>query len=320
MILYGLIFRCLDPILIIAASGMTGSPFFSARPDSPISKPLSPYSKFNESCSSDQICVLQAFNQWWALKTKSDTEANAFCTEKSLSYPVLVKLAQTKQNLMGVLLDSGVVAAIGCIFNRFIEGPESKEALMIFLNENSSRTRLVQALTVVGLYPNLAVSNADTWRSLKQVNNELLAAHPMTCAGYGIDKLSKELLCFGFNSVTLAVTSKYASEMNRASPLVLALLFTPDTRTRPSSLKAYDPPYRTLNVDNQILFGYQSEEAGRVTAYLKASIEICLKWIFTRLAYPTMTHTIKEYTEEEIVRYVDNVIRTSVSLLESEKY
>jgi hypothetical protein len=77
--------------------------------------------------------------------------------------------------------------------------------------------------------------------------------------------------------------------------------------------------YLTFGIDKLVCFQCDcGGEGDWVASKLKACFDIGLKWLFTRLLRPSAPHTIKEYTEEEVVRYVDNVIRTVISLMESE--
>jgi len=213
-----------------------------------------------------------------------------------------------------------MIDSIGRVFNRFIESPESKDALMNFLNENANKLKTVQALALVSLYPNLAVANTAQWRSV-QSKGFTYRVHGSTCAGRNIEMATQEFAGFMFSRTVPSQPIPTITEVTRASPLALALLFSPDTTAKPRDAEAdYAPPFKHLHVDHAVHFGFSSLEAGQVTSVLKASVEMGIQWLFTRLACPSLTHTMKEYTEEEIFRYIDNVIRTTVSLLEAEKF
>jgi len=79
LILYGFVFRCLEPVLVLAAASITGSPFISPRPGDETNS----YLAFRSSTSSDQVCVLEAFKAWWNLKTTrkpgNRPDEQAFC-------------------------------------------------------------------------------------------------------------------------------------------------------------------------------------------------------------------------------------------------
>jgi hypothetical protein len=299
---------------------MAGSPFTAPHPEGS----SNPYTAFRSDSSSDQVYVLEAFNLWWATRTGSNSSRSGeleFCKEYCLAYPVLLKMAQVRQDLMYILGESGLLEAMNRVFKRFTDSPESKDSLMRFLNENSSRMKLAQALALISLYPNVAVSNGTKW-NIATAGGASCRISNATCAGRNIKAAEEgQVAGFMFNRLIPSQRSATISEVTRASPLALALFFTPDTTARPHDHdEAYAPPFHTLHVNHQLYFGFLSAEAGKVTAYLKACLEMSIQWLFARLVDPSATHTMKEYTEEEVVRYIDNVIRTTISLLESDRF
>lgn len=314
MIIYALAFRCLDAAVIIAAASMTGSPFIVSRSRDD----GNPYMNVKSESSSDQVCILEAFNSWWKLKTAGKSSEKEFCSENRLSHPVLVKIAQIKQHIMSILLDCGLIDSMGGVFNRFIESPESKDALMTFLNENSGKWKLVQAVTLFSLYPNIALTDSLQWHTAKLSSGAACKLTNNTCAGRSLELSHQKPIAFLYANAIPSPTQVTISEITRASPLSLALFFGPDLGGRLRGIThPFQPPTNGLHVDGKLFFLFTNDDTRNVTAYMKTCLDVTVNWLFIRLTYPTLKNSIKEFTEEEIVRYADNVIRTVISLLES---
>lgn len=316
LILHGLLFKCIDPVLVIAAVVLVGSPFLQGEVDTILG--------FDEKLTSDHITILKAYNLWWDHKSRkisrpSDAE---FCAKNHLSQAILIKIAQTKQILLAALMESGLVESMGRVFNRFIETAESKDALMIFLNENSEKLKLVQALALIVLFPNLAVSSEGDWRDVQYGEQQLHIQGP-TCAGR--DLVDDQLVCCGYGRLSQSSPKDLVSEITRASPLALALLFTPSSALRPHMIPRptdFYPSHFTHRLDDKIFFGYPSLNSGIVTAMLKSSLEVSMDWLYLRLDGQDRqaSSPIRAFSDEEIVRFIDNIIRTNVSLFDAESY
>jgi ATP-dependent RNA helicase DHX36 len=136
MILFGTIFKCLDPILTIAASTSLQSPF------------LSPFNKQEEAYNakkkfgiekSDHLTILKAFNQWEiAVKEKKEKE---FCKENYLSSQTLRMILDMKKQFIQILKTTGFVKSY---------------SMNDKINENSESWHLINAVVCAGLFPNVA--------------------------------------------------------------------------------------------------------------------------------------------------------------------
>ncbi|KAL5009094.1 hypothetical protein ScPMuIL_014675 [Solemya velum] len=156
LMLFGAIFRCLDSALTIAASLSFKSPF------------VSPFGKKNEADkkrlefaagNSDHLTVVNAYKGWIEAKKKGPYEASKFCHESFLSQKSFQMLASMKQQFVVLLSDIDFIHKK--ISARDLEraarsggdgvvmetGPEA--------NINSDNWRIVSAILVGALYPNI---------------------------------------------------------------------------------------------------------------------------------------------------------------------
>uniref|UniRef100_A0A8C5GH96 Putative ATP-dependent RNA helicase DHX57 n=1 Tax=Gouania willdenowi TaxID=441366 RepID=A0A8C5GH96_GOUWI len=104
LMLFGSMFRCLDPALTIAASLASKSPF------------VSPWNKREEANmkkrafavgNSDHLTLLQAYKGWCSAAKKGTRAAYVYCRENFLSSRVLQEIASLKRQFAELLSDIG---------------------------------------------------------------------------------------------------------------------------------------------------------------------------------------------------------------------
>ncbi|KAJ8248547.1 hypothetical protein GJAV_G00243170 [Gymnothorax javanicus] len=156
LMLFGAIFRCLDPALTIAASLAFKSPF------------VSPWDKREEAterkqsfalAKSDHLALLQAYKGWSAAAKNGNQAGYMYCRENFLSSRGLQEIASLKRQFTELLSDIGFVKE--GLKARLIERQSSKgtdgvrEATGFEANLNSDNTRLMSAMLCAALYPNV---------------------------------------------------------------------------------------------------------------------------------------------------------------------
>ncbi|XP_055878290.1 putative ATP-dependent RNA helicase DHX57 [Biomphalaria glabrata] len=153
LMLYGVIFRCLDSTLTIAATLSFKSPFFS-----PFKKKEEATEKKKEfeTNNSDILTMLKAYQEWLESREKG---VYNFCRDNFLSYKTLEMLSTLKQQYVEILSDIGFIskgiklahvqylASHGSDGVAEITGPE--------VNVNNSNMELLSSLLVAALYPNI---------------------------------------------------------------------------------------------------------------------------------------------------------------------
>uniref|UniRef100_A0A3Q3BHX5 Putative ATP-dependent RNA helicase DHX57 n=1 Tax=Kryptolebias marmoratus TaxID=37003 RepID=A0A3Q3BHX5_KRYMA len=156
LMLFGAIFRCLDPALTIAASLAFKSPF------------VSPWDKREEAgekklafavANSDHLALLQAYKGWCSAAKTSNQAGFLFCRTNFLSWRSLQEIASLKRQFAELLSDIGFIKE--GLRARIIERMSSKgadgvlEATGPEANLNSENIRLMSAMLCAALYPNV---------------------------------------------------------------------------------------------------------------------------------------------------------------------
>uniref|UniRef100_A0A7N6C3R2 Putative ATP-dependent RNA helicase DHX57 n=1 Tax=Anabas testudineus TaxID=64144 RepID=A0A7N6C3R2_ANATE len=156
LMLFGAIFRCLDPALTIAASLAFKSPF------------VSPWDKREEAnekklafavANSDHLALLQAYKGWCSAAKNGNQAGFLYCRENFLSWRGLQEIASLKRQFAELLSDIGFIKE--GLRARIIERTCSKgtdgvlEATGPEANLNSENIRLMSAMLCAALYPNV---------------------------------------------------------------------------------------------------------------------------------------------------------------------
>ncbi|XP_023205759.1 putative ATP-dependent RNA helicase DHX57 isoform X1 [Xiphophorus maculatus] len=156
LMLFGAIFRCLDPALTIAASLAFKSPF------------VSPWDKREEAsekklgfavANSDHLALLQAYKGWCCAAKSGNQAGFRYCRENFLSWRSLQEIASLKRQFAELLSDIGFIKE--GLRARVIERLSSQgadgvlEATGPEANLNSENIRLMSAMLCAALYPNV---------------------------------------------------------------------------------------------------------------------------------------------------------------------
>lgn len=247
MVIYGMLLRCLDPILVIAASMTTGAPFCSTKgPDgSVVHATAADYRVIfgPRAGESDQLAVVAAFDDWMQHRTKvaNPNDEMKFATENGLSLSTLACISQLKQQLMTVLEESGLLRGYQRVFEPLLDSccsssssssslvPQREGGLIARLNENSHSPDVIKAALLVGLLPQLALCSPKSHRRLQTKHREAIMIHPSS-VNYvkgNLSARSKELtsmvVAFQEKLKTRAVHSHALSTVH-CQPLSLFLL------------------------------------------------------------------------------------------------
>ncbi|KAM8809718.1 putative ATP-dependent RNA helicase DHX57 isoform 1-T1 [Eudromia elegans] len=156
LMLFGTIFRCLDPALTIAASLAFKSPF------------VSPWDKREEANKkklefavgkSDYLALLQAY-KGWCLSTRESSQASyAYCRENFLSGRVLQEIASLKRQFTELLSDIGFVKEglrARDMERKCCQGGDGVlDATGEEANSNAENIKLISAMLCAALYPNV---------------------------------------------------------------------------------------------------------------------------------------------------------------------
>jgi ATP-dependent RNA helicase DHX36 len=150
MVLLGAIFKCLDPILILASIESTRT--FFLKPPSMTDRAAQIKENMALGLPSDQYAALNAFREWRFIKhEKGRPQANEFAFSNMMHVGALQMIEKTSQQMLEMLVEWDLVRDIPASmrYNHELGDPE--------LNINSDVQPLVLALLATGLAPNLAV-------------------------------------------------------------------------------------------------------------------------------------------------------------------
>ncbi|KAK9844162.1 hypothetical protein WJX81_006552 [Elliptochloris bilobata] len=144
MLVHAAILGCLDPILTVAAAISSRSPFVSPlerREAADVAK-----RSFARE-QSDHLAVLAAYQDWREARADGRAAERAFCTDSFLSVRALEGIADLRRQFQQLLAEAGFLGGgrgrgRGC-------GWEAADA-------HAENMRLVKAVLVAGLYPNVA--------------------------------------------------------------------------------------------------------------------------------------------------------------------
>ena len=165
MIVLGIIFRCLDPMLILGAASAERSLFLNppeARAQANASK-LS----FVEGSGSDHIALLNAVRELRHLRdTHGEGVMRDFAIRNFLHQNAFRTIDSTAKQIEEILVQAGLIP---------FTPPHSRRNSQFgdpSLNENSHKVPLIKALNLAGLHPNLAVtlSGGRLFRTPGEIN------------------------------------------------------------------------------------------------------------------------------------------------------
>lgn len=168
MILFGAIFRCLDPILTIAAALSYKSPF--VRPFGKEDEADNARARFKVH-NSDFLTIYNAYSAWRRHITEAQAsnqstssvfrKLRAFCKENFLSQQNLEMMEDMKRQYFGLLVSIGFVKVDGEYKSHFYEMKRSRIQLCDVpdaYNIHSGSVPIINAALTAGLYPKIAES------------------------------------------------------------------------------------------------------------------------------------------------------------------
>lgn len=154
MVLLAIIYRCLDPMILLGAfDGDT----LQVSAEGIDNKPEVSMGEFAKTSKSDHIAMLNAF---YALRSMEEIHGlesmRSFADEKSLSIQAFRRIEQKAKLIQEALVRIGLISNAQQDHAAYVRGVKLGKTL---LNENSDQDDLIRALLVHGLYPNIGVWN-----------------------------------------------------------------------------------------------------------------------------------------------------------------
>ncbi len=149
MLVVGTMFRAVDGVLTIAAAMSLSRPLFQA-PFEQRDQAQEMWKKFLDSgVPGDHIALVKAYNGW--RKAVDEGAGPGWCRTHMLQQRVLAEMLETKNQYHGLLTDAGFLPPLtGGAHRDRATSPQLAD-----FNENSSNFRVLRAMLVAGLYPNV---------------------------------------------------------------------------------------------------------------------------------------------------------------------
>lgn len=310
MVIFGIIFRCLDPILTVAAVATLGMPFVSSRnnlkSDTNASFGMPDYRQLfaQSSYGSDFLAAVEVYFKWQDLiKTKefgidscqSRSRESEFCYQNGVSLSALRRIHQLRQQIIDTLYERDIISRASQFFERTRRASKtlpvssnSAEAFPVELNEYSSNIYLLMAIIAVGFLPNLAVSfNPENHRSLQTCHGERTIMH-VSSVNFFKESLNNSFMpiCYVYQE-KIKTKGLFIQNLSPVSPLVMFSLAIPSLLRK---LGRIDPPstleisnivkdIESMRVQQWISFRVDNEINMEQLARFKFALEASTAWI-----------------------------------------
>lgn len=212
MIMYGLLFHCAEPAVLLAAISATRDPFTG---------PLMARQEVNEArrrfapahYRSDLLATLNAYYAWDEIdQNGSNTLSAKFCEDNFLSRHALREIRSLAGNIMAHVRP--LIASLPMANGRSGSQQEEYAQLWVELNENAGCTPLLACLIAMCCAPNTAIrSRSGRYRTEKNAPSCGLPASSVVrllgpdAKAKSNSKRAGELLCYEEKTMSIAVSS-----------------------------------------------------------------------------------------------------------------
>mmetsp|Transcript_35442 Transcript_35442/g.104078 ORF Transcript_35442/g.104078 Transcript_35442/m.104078 type:complete len:1161 (-) Transcript_35442:105-3587(-) len=170
LMLYGALFSCADPILLIAAALSDRSPFLQplARRDEAKAAQVC----FNRD-ESDHLAAVDAYQKWMHVKrTEGNGGAKRFCDRHFLAERALVGMGEAADQFWGNLADLGLLPELRRL------GEADKQAARRSANRHADSPLLLKAVLAAGLFPNVLLVSPGRARPSLSQQKQSVSIHP----------------------------------------------------------------------------------------------------------------------------------------------
>ena len=241
MVLLGIVFRCLDPMIISSCLASERSLFVS--PLGVARTASRQKHKLYEQDNSDHLAFINAFKDLRTnMNERGMSAAFSHAQDRFLHFGAFKSMEQTTQSIEQALREAGLItSSYQDRRNGYQLGGEA-------LNANSNNTALVKALTLAGVYPNIAVRRAGAKAPVhRTVSEDKVMMHPAslnTTTGRSVASETDQV--YAYNTLARSVNGDnlFMRDTTLITPLI-ALLFGGRLQTR---------AWKTLIMDDWLPF------------------------------------------------------------------
>ena len=169
MIVLGVMFRCLDPMIVLGAAAAERNIFLNpleAKREARQAKLA-----FVQGSGSDHITLLNAIRQLRVIKAEhGEFEFKRYCHDNFIHANAFKTIESTSRQVEDILVESGLVPRISPFDRANYQYGDGS------LNENSNSVPLIKALLLAGTHPNFATSTGS--RTFRTPGEKNVIIHP----------------------------------------------------------------------------------------------------------------------------------------------
>ncbi|MCJ1398887.1 hypothetical protein MMC11_002088, partial [Xylographa trunciseda] len=255
MIVLGVIFRCLDPMLLLGAAAEERNLFLS--PLGRRAEAAAAKESFVQGSGSDHIAFLNAFREMRQIRDSRGPNALwDHANRNFLHQGAFRSIDSTAKQIEEILVDAKLIPYTSPHTRHNNEYGDP------VLNENSSKIHVIKALALAGLHPNLAIAAGG--RVLRTRGEKATIIHPSSVNANKGDRDSLQygtLLSYSTMAKSNDGRSLYLRDTSESTPL-MATLFG-------GRLKAPQRSNRILEVDEWLPFYIKSDDRRAVKTILE---------------------------------------------------
>ena len=146
MLIYGIIFKCIDPILTLVSCLSIQDPFVIIHNPVDRVKCYELKQKLDEKSFSDHLVLLRIFQLWNNFKTENSYDRK-FCEEHFINIGTMDRINGTRSKIIGHLRSLGIIKSNGNL---------------TLMNTNSTKWSVIKLCLAAGLYPSIAKIDQNT--------------------------------------------------------------------------------------------------------------------------------------------------------------
>jgi ATP-dependent RNA helicase DHX36 len=174
MIVLGIIFRCLDPMLILASATNIKDMFL--RPLEARTEAKAARMRFSGESNSDHLALINAFDQARSYGEKNGAErCRRWLRQNFISFNLWREVYKTAEQMEQILIDRRLIKYNDVGGNYWKFGP-------VELNENATNEHLIKALIIAGFHPNVAATHGGPMMRTLHTDRGLMTNHSINVA------------------------------------------------------------------------------------------------------------------------------------------
>lgn len=244
MIVLGIIFRCLDPMIIIGAAA--GERQLIAGPPTELRRVDDTRKRLAGNSNSDHVMVLEAFHEAREANNSGYQFFRQVCSQNFINPGAFQSIRSSAKDILDVLCEAGLI-------RHHDRGHDLQYGGRV-LNENSHNQAMIKALLLAGLYPNIAMQKPNPKRVIFRTRDEhYTAIHISSVNSRALQKgvIGQQLLTFSELALASEGNVINMRDTTFLTPL-MALLF--------GGQLSFDPRKCLLKLDEWMAFAIMGDD------------------------------------------------------------